>query len=105
MDQIFPAYVTHEAHVIRTEECPVYSCEGILMVVEAKDVTDEIIEYTVDLVDAEYGDSPIDWQHIFDDRLDGLYLKDGRQAYLGSQYDSPAMRKIQREVRKIRSQG
>jgi hypothetical protein len=99
------SYDTHEAHDLPTEECTEYVCNGILRMTEAAHVTDEVIEFTVDMVDAEYGDSPIDWQHVFDDRLDGMYLNDGRNLALGDEYDSPAMRKVQREVRKIRSQG
>lgn len=99
------SYDTHPAHDLPTETCTEYVCNGVFRMVEAADVTDEVIEYTVELVDAEYGDSPIDWQHIVDDRLDGMYLADNRTLNLGDQYDTPAIRKVQREVRKIRSQG
>lgn len=43
---------THEAHDKPTGECPEYFCHGAVLMVEAKDVTDEVIEYTVDLVDS-----------------------------------------------------
>lgn len=96
---------THEAHNHPTETCPAYLCPGAVLMVTAKDVTDEVIEYVVDLVDSDYGDSPIDWQSVFDDRLEGMTMADGRTLSLGEEYDTPAQRKVQRAVRKIRSAG
>jgi hypothetical protein len=96
---------THAAHDWPSEGCAEHGCNGAVLMVEAKDVTDEIIDHVIDVTDADYGDSTIDWQRVFDDRVEGIALADGRTVSLGDQYDTAAMRKIQRAVRKARTQG
>jgi hypothetical protein len=77
--------------------------QAYTLVVATEDVTEEIIEEVMDIIDGWYdgGDRKLDWEDIWDNRLDGAYLKDGSRVDLGGEYDSPAMRKIQRECRKI----
>ncbi len=97
---------THTAHDKPVDGiCPEYFCPGALLMVAAADVTEDVIDYVVELVDCDYGDSPIDWETVFDRRIEGMTLADGRSLSMGPEYDTPAMRKIQRQVRKIRSQG
>lgn len=73
-------------------------------IVEAEDVTDEVIEIVQDIIEGWYNEGPIDWEDVWD-RMDKVVLDDGRGIDLGDSLDSPAMRKIKREIRKWRSQG
>lgn len=64
----------------------------------ADDVTDEIITMAQSIYAGWFGDGQrIDW-HDFMDRLDGVELADGSTLDLGDTMDSPAIRKIQREI-------
>lgn len=66
---------------------------------EAADVTDEIIGMAQEIYAGWFGDGQrIDW-HDFFDRLDGAELADGSRLDLGDTMDSPAIKKIQREIR------
>lgn len=71
-------------------------------VIQAKDVTQEILDMAWSVIEGWYnsGDDRIDWDDVWD-RLDGSSLDDGTFLDLGDQEDTPAMRKIQREMRKI----
>ena len=73
-------------------------------IVTAADVTDEIIEQAVEITDGWYADGPIDWDDVWD-RLERSRLADGRGIDLGNDQDTPAMRKIRREIRKRRREG
>ena len=68
-------------------------------VTRADQVTPEMIEWAVEELDIIYPDR-IDWEDAWD-RLEGTYFEDGSILEWGDN-DTPAMRKIQREVRKAR---
>lgn len=73
-------------------------------VTEAADVTEQVLEMARDVIDGWYSDGPIDWENVWD-RMEGI-SSDGRW-YLswGNDNDTPAMRKIQRVIRKERREG
>lgn len=73
-------------------------------VTAAAQATDEIQEIADDVIEGWYNDGPIDWADVWD-RMDGTRLDDGTYLDLGTQSDSPAMRKIQRKVRADRTAG
>lgn len=62
----------------------------------AKDVTEEVINAALEIADGWYPDGPIEWDSVFD-RLEGWTGWD-----FGTSWDTPALRKIKREVLKIR---
>lgn len=100
----YPAEATHPAHDLPDEWCHALGCPGAVLVTTAKDVTDEIIEKAYEVAEGWYADSPIEWDDVWD-RMEGTsYLDSGAYLHWGSETDTPAMRKIQREVRKMRSQ-
>lgn len=76
--------------------------ETYTRMVEASEVTDEVLEYAVEEADSRYP-SPerIDWEDVLD-RLDGTRLNDDTRLDLGNSYDSPAIRKIKKHVRDVR---
>jgi hypothetical protein len=75
-------------------------------VVDATDVTEEVLDAARNIVDGWYDDSPIDWENVWD-RMDGQSFdswpeSDGRgwlHICMGAEDSSPAMRKIQRTIR------
>lgn len=67
----------------------------------AQDVTEEMVDEAWEIVDGWFQDAKIDWERVWD-RLDGMELKDGTYLDLGTDLGSPALRKIQAEIRKIR---
>lgn len=72
---------------------------------EAVDVDDEIVEAALSIVDGFYATRPaIDWEDVLD-RMEMRRDARGRQYDLGGDADSPAIRKIKREVRRIRREG
>jgi hypothetical protein len=73
-------------------------------IVEAEDVTDEVLEAVQDIVGGWYDDGPIDWEDVWD-RLEKRVLDDGRGIDMGEDLGSPAIKKIKREIRKWRTQG
>lgn len=90
---------SHPAHTMPTDDCKEYGCSGVTDVIEAADVTEEILDMAEEYADGFY-DGRIDWQDLVDRHLDGAYLDDGTRTNYGDDYDSPAIRKIQRETRK-----
>lgn len=67
-------------------------------VIEAADVTEQVVSDAVEIVDGWYAESRVDWDDVWD-RLE-------RQGYdFGTDSDSPAMRKIKRQVQRIRREG
>ena len=84
-------YGTHEYRVLET----------------ADDVTPEVLEAAERCHDDWFdGGGPIDWEDFLDRLADPHGFNDaGAGAFEFDQYDSPAVRKIQRHVRKYRSQG
>lgn len=72
-------------------------------VVTADDATDEILDLAEEWAD-QYADGSgrVDWEQVWD-RLDGMQPDDTLWGLdFGAEYDTPAMKKIQREVRKRR---
>lgn len=67
------------------------------LIVNAEDVTPEILEVAENIVDGWYQTGPIDWENVWE-RMENQDID------LGSDLDSPAMRKIQRHIRKIRKE-
>lgn len=65
-------------------------------VVEADDVTPEILAEAVEIVDGWYMDCPFDWEDFFS-RLESSLCVD-----TGSQWDTPAIKKIQAAARKAK---
>lgn len=81
----------------------------MLEVNAADDVDEAVLAAAEDVADGWYADTPIDWEDVWD-RLDGsLVWNEGPRAKwalsMGSTLDSPAQRKIQREIRKRRRDG
>lgn len=68
------------------------------LIVEAADVTDAIIEQAIDTADGFFGSGPVDWENLID-RMESVGV-DG--LCFGDDWDSPAIRKIKREVRAAR---
>ncbi|WP_274916813.1 hypothetical protein [Streptomyces sp. WZ-12] len=73
-------------------------------VVTAEDVTEEILEIVQGIVEGWYNEGPVDWENVWD-RMEKYSLEDGRGIDMGGDLSSPAIRKIQREIRKWRAQG
>jgi DNA-binding PadR family transcriptional regulator len=73
-------------------------------IVEADDVTEEVLEVVQGIVEGWYDDGPIDWEDVWD-RMEKTRLKDDRGIDMGEDLDTPAIRKIKREIRKWRAQG
>jgi len=65
---------------------------------EADQVTEEIVDATVQIVDGWYQASAVDWTDVWD-RLDGIELKDGRRLDLGGTSFSPALRELRRRAK------
>lgn len=70
----------------------------------AADVTDEILEYALDTTENWFPDMPIEWESVWD-RMEGYEFPNGKKLSWGDEFDTAAMKKVQRYVRKIRSQG
>lgn len=75
-------------------------------IVTAEDVTEEVLEMAWSVIEGWYqgGDRKIDWESVWD-RMDGYVMKDGSEIDMGGEVDTPAMRKIQREIRKMIREG
>lgn len=71
--------------------------------VTAEDVTDELVQQTVDIVDGWYPEGRIDWGDVFD-RLERRTLDDGRGIDLGTDLGSPALTALKRRVREARKE-
>lgn len=70
-------------------------------VVAAKDVTEEIIDIVLDVVEGWYSEGRIDWEDVWD-RAEGADLEDGTELDFGADLDSPAMREIKKRIRALR---
>lgn len=71
-------------------------------IVTTEDVTQEVLDMAWSVIEGWFdsGDKKIDWESVWD-RMEGYPLGDGTVVDMGGEFDSPAMRKIQREMRKI----
>ena len=63
------------------------------------DVTEEVLSTARDIVEGWYNNGRVDWENVWD-RMDGSRMDDGTTLDMGGQTDTPAMRKIQRTIRK-----
>jgi len=70
-------------------------------VLKKEDVTDEIIDIVLDVVEGWYNEGRIDWEDVWD-RAKGAELADGTELDFGTDLDSPAMRKIKERIRALR---
>lgn len=68
----------------------------------ADDVTPELVDMTVSIVDGWYADGRIDWEDVYDRLERGAGLADGRRIDLGEDLASPALKTLQRRVRAAR---
>ncbi|MFD8648675.1 hypothetical protein [Streptomyces mirabilis] len=69
----------------------------------AADVTDELVQMTVSIVDGWYNEGDVDWENVWD-RLEKQTLDDGRGIDLGENLGSAALRALQRRVRAARKE-
>lgn len=80
-----------------------YDPDEYVQIVSAEDVTDEVLEIAWSAVEGWHLNTPgIDWEDVWD-RMDGTSLGPGlggKRIDMGGQMDTPAMRKIQKEMRK-----
>jgi hypothetical protein len=67
----------------------------------AEDVTDDLVQRAVDIVDGWYDEGRIDWENVYD-RLEKQTLDDGRGIDLGEDLGSPALVALKRRVRAAR---
>lgn len=79
----------------------------LVEITEAADVTEEVLECAEDVYDGWFADRDhVDWDEFWD-RLDGYTLKEheNREMDMGTETNSPAMRKIKRHIRRIAREG
>jgi hypothetical protein len=69
----------------------------------AADVTDELVQQALGIVEGWYDEGPIDWEDVWD-RLERRVLDDGRGIDLGEDLGSPALKALQRRVRAARKE-
>jgi len=69
-------------------------------VLRKEDVTDEIIDIVLDVVEGWYNEGRIDWEDVWD-RSEGAELKDGTELDFGTDLASPAMREIKKRIRSM----
>ncbi|MFJ2783693.1 MULTISPECIES: hypothetical protein [unclassified Streptomyces] len=67
----------------------------------ADEVTEEIIELTLEIADSFYAESRIDWDDVFY-RLDGTELADGRELWMPTDWLAPSIAAIKKAVNKAR---
>ena len=67
----------------------------------AEDITDDLVQRAVDIVDGWYDEGRIDWADVYD-RLEKQTLDDGRGIDLGEDLGSPALTVLKNRVRKAR---
>lgn len=69
-------------------------------VLKEEDVTDEIIDIVLGVVEGWYNEGRIDWEDVWE-RAEGAELADGTELDFGTDLDSPAMRKIKERIRAL----
>lgn len=72
--------------------------------VTAADVTEELVEMTMSVVDGWYPSGRIGWHDVLY-RVERYRLDDGRGIDLGEDMGSAAIRELQRRVRALRKLG
>lgn len=63
----------------------------------AADVTDEVMKIAQGIIGGWYDKGLIDWEDVWY-RMDKSFLEDGRGICMGESMDSPAIRKIKRQI-------
>lgn len=77
----------------------------LTVVIEANEVTDEILEGAIDIYESYFvDDRSMDWED-FIGTLEGIELKDGTYLDFGPEFQTPAQAKIKRHVLKYRNTG
>lgn len=71
----------------------------------AEDVTEELVQLAVDIVDGWYSEGRIDWEGVYDRLERNRTLEDGRGIDLGTDLGSPALAALKRRVRDARLEG
>lgn len=71
---------------------------------EAADITDEVVDMAVELVDGFYQNRKTDWEDVLY-RLERQTLSDGRGIDFGEQDNTPAIRCLKRRVNKAIAEG
>lgn len=66
--------------------------------VAADDITDEIVQIGVDVVNSWYAEGRIDWENVLD-RTEGTELADGTELDWGTDTSTPAIAAFKRRVR------
>ncbi|MGW3274498.1 hypothetical protein ACWDFH_23960 [Streptomyces kronopolitis] len=69
-----------------------------------KDVTNEVLKIVKGIVEGWYNSGSVDWEDVWD-RMEKSQLDDGRGVDMGTDLDSPAIRKIKREIGVWRNSG
>jgi hypothetical protein len=69
---------------------------------DVADVTEEILSAVESVIDGWYSTGRIDWEDVWD-RVEGTRLANGTRLTF-SELDSPAQRKIKRQVKKRRAE-
>lgn len=69
----------------------------------AEDVTSDLIDAAVSIVDIHYTEGVVDWEDVWD-KLEYVTLSDGSDIDLGGKLDSPALKEIKRAVIKRRKE-
>lgn len=76
-----------------------YNPDDYFPVRTAEDVTEDVIEGAWGIIEGWYMDTPIDWEDVWD-RLESTPLRGWAKPDLGGTIGTPAMKKIQREMKK-----
>ncbi len=66
-------------------------------VIEAGQVTDEVMNAARSIADGWYPEGSIDWEDVWD-RVDGASLDDGSRVHLGDSTATPAFKLIKRTI-------
>lgn len=69
-----------------------------------EDVTDEVLEIVKGIIEGWYDEGRTDWENVWD-RVEKVPLDDGRGIDMGEDLDSPAIRRIKKEIRAWRNAG
>jgi hypothetical protein len=70
----------------------------------AEDVTPRVLEYVQDIITGYFPTGIIDWEEVWE-RLERRTVDGDRSILMTRDANSPAVQKIQREIRKWQAQG
>lgn len=83
-----------------TDNHPLWGPRNFIVPETAADVSDEILDLAFETAEGWFPDR-IDWEDLWD-RMEGTQLKTGKYLSWGDEFGTPAMKKVQRHVNKIR---